>query len=250
MKTRPVFTGVLAAMVAGCSALGVGSMGAETAATTTRSMRLEPGFFFGHDVRASRSVTYVLDLSGSMSGRTGTVVEQTGKDVAADVGGGLITSVAGHGVGSAAERTVLSMDKKVELVKDHLNASLRGLPDGAQFNIVLFSGGVQKLAPSLITASATSTTLVGAFVSQLESGGATSMQSAIAAGFETGADDIMVLTDGLPTDSTPEQILAMVSQENATHTHRVFTVGVGSDQARDFLSRLATDNGGKYLEYQ
>jgi len=223
---------------------------ADTAATASRSMRLEPGFFFGHDVRESRSVTYVLDLSGSMSERTGTVVEQVGKDTAADVGGDMLGGLVGNDLGSAAKHAALSMDKKVELVKDHLSASLRGLPDGAQFNIVLFSGGVQKLAPTMVTASTTTTTLVGAFVSRLQAGGATSMRSAVEAGFETEADDIMVLTDGLPTDATPQQILAMVSERNPDHRRRVFTVGVGSDQARTFLSQLARDNGGAYLEYE
>ena len=246
---RRTFLGGLAATVAlGCGGSGVLSL--NSAATMSRSMRLESGFFFGHDVRASNSITYVLDLSGSMSERTGTVVEQVGKDAAADVGGSMLRGVAGQSVGGAAANTVLNMDKKVELVKDHLSASLRGLPTGAEFNVVLFSNGVQKLAPGMVPASGVTTSLVSGFVSQLREGGSTSMKSAIAAGLDTEADDLMILTDGLPTDAAPEDILAMVSESVAQRPRRIFTVGVGDDQARDFLTRLAVDHGGEYLAYE
>jgi Mg-chelatase subunit ChlD len=208
-------------------------------------LRLESGFFFGHDLRAEDSVVYVLDLSGSMSGRTGTIAEQLGKDA----GGSLISGVTGGGIGGEAADSVLSMDKKVELVKDHLIASLRGLPSGAEFNVILFSNEVQRLAPTQITANAASTSLVSAFVSRLKEGGSTSLKGAIMAGLDSEAKDLLVLTDGLPTDSSPEDILASVQRRNADKARRVSTVGVGDDQAKDFLTRLATENGGRYTSY-
>jgi Mg-chelatase subunit ChlD len=236
-------------MALGCfTALGCGLFSTQTAVATSRSLRLENGFFFGHDLRQEDSVVYVLDLSGSMSGRTGTIAEQVGKDAAAEAGGSLVSSVTG-GLGGEAADSVLSMDKKVELVKDHLIASLRGLPSGAQFNIVLFSDEVQTLSPTLITANAASTSLVGAFVSRLKEGGSTSLKGAIMAGLDSDAKELLVLTDGLPTDSSPEEILSTVQQRNGDKAHRVSTVGVGDDQAKDFLTRLATDNGGKYTSY-
>jgi Mg-chelatase subunit ChlD len=217
----------------------------QTAVATSRSLRLENGYFFGHDLRQEDSVVYVLDLSGSMSGRTGTVVEQAGKEA----GGSLIAGVAGGGLAGEAADSALSMDKKVELVKDHLIASLRGLPSGAQFDVILFSNGVQHLAPTMITANTASTTIVSAFVSRLKEGGSTSLMAAIMAGLDSEAKDVLVLTDGLPTDSSPEAILTKVQERNGDKGHRVSTVGVGDDQARDFLTRLATENGGKYTSY-
>jgi hypothetical protein len=234
---------------ASSAALGCGFFSTKTAFDTSRSLRLENGFFFGHDLRSEDSVVYVLDLSGSMSGRTGSVVEQMGKDSAAEAGGSLIGGITGSAAANDAADSVLSMDKKVELVKDHLIASLRGLPDGARFDVILFSDGVQHLAPTLITANTASTTLVGAFVSRLKEGGSTSLKSAIMAGLESQAKDMLVLTDGLPTDSTPEDILTSVQQRNANKNHRVSTVGVGDDQAKDFLTRLASENGGKFTSY-
>jgi hypothetical protein len=183
-----------------------------------------------------------------MSGRTGSVAEQVGKDAAAHAGSSLIGGLTG-GVGGDAADSVLSMDKKVELVKDHLIASLRGLPSGARFNVLLFSNDVQRLAPTMITANAASTNVVGAFVSRLKEGGSTSLKSAILAGFDTDAKDLLVLTDGLPTDSTPDEILSSVRSRNQDKGRRVSTVGVGDDQAKDFLTQLATENGGRYTAY-
>ncbi len=247
---------LLSALV-GCSVVGsmvgtssVTSNATSSAATSSRSLRLSAGFFFGHDVRQLKSVVYVLDLSGSMSGRSGSAAEQMGRGAASNVGGSVISGVAGNDVGSATQSTLLDMDKKVELVKDHLNASLRGLPSDATFNIVMFSGDVQKLSPTMLTASAGTTAVVSAFVSKLKEGGSTNMKAAIEAGFDIEAHDIIVLTDGIPTDATPEEILAMVATRNADHSRRVSTVGVGADQAADFLTKLATQNGGTYQAYE
>ena len=236
-------------MAAASAASGCSLFSPNTVVASSRSLRLENGFFFGHDLRQDDSLIYVLDLSGSMSERTGTVVEQVGKDTAADVGGSLISGVAGQGIGNAAQENVLNMDQKVELVKDHLIASLRGLPSGAEFNVVMFSDGVQKLSPVMVTANAATTNTAGAFVTRLKAGGSTSLKSAIEAGFDTQSHDLLVLTDGLPTDSSPEDILSMVRQRNADKKRRVSTVGVGSDQAKDFLTALATENGGTYTSY-
>jgi hypothetical protein len=225
-------------------------MGARAAFASARSSRFDDGFFFGHDVRMYRKVVYVLDLSGSMRGRTGSVASQVGTTAGASIGGSFARSVAGNDIGGAAADTAATVDQKVELVKDHLMASLRGLPEGSEYNILLFSNGVQKLAPSWVSAGGLSNALVGSFLAQLGAGGQTSLMEAIQAGLDTDAEEVMVLTDGLPTDASPEAILAMTrARQQASKPKRIYTVGVGTDQARDFLTHLAQDNGGKYLAY-
>ena len=89
---------------------------------------------------------------------------------------------------------------------------------------------VQRLAPGMITANAASTNAVGAFVSRLQEGGSTSLEQAILAGLDSEAHDLLVLTDGLPTDSTPEAIIGKVRERNQSQQHRISTVGVGDDQ--------------------
>jgi uncharacterized protein YegL len=90
---------------------------------------------------------------------------------------------------------------------------------------------------------------VSAFVSQLEASGSTSLGSAIAAGLQSGAQQLMVLTDGLPTDSSPQQIMHMVAQVNSNRAMSIWTVGVGHDQDLTFLRDLALANNGSYVAY-
>jgi len=213
------------------------------------SVSIQPGYFFGHDLRAARSVVYVLDLSGSMRGGSGSVVENVGTGVAASAGGSLVGGFLGRRTGRMVENNVQKMQQKVEKVKLHLIASLNGLPQGSQFNVVLFSDGVQKLAPGMIPVTPATVGLVSAFVSRLEASGSTSLGAAIGAGLATGGRQVIVLTDGLPTDASPDQILGYVAQQNAAHTMTVSTVGVGHDQDLRFLQTLAQMNGGHFVAY-
>jgi len=214
-----------------------------------KSVGVQPGYFFGHDLRNAQSVVYVLDLSGSMREGSGSVVENVGTGVAASAGGSLVGGLLGRSTGNMVEDNVRKLQQKVEKVKLHLIASLNGLPQGSQFNVVLFSDGVQKLAPAMNPVSPATVGLVSAFVSRLEASGSTSLGAAIGAGLHTGGQQVIVLTDGLPTDASPEQILALVARENADHAMTISTVGVGHDQDLRFLQTLAQMNGGSFVAY-
>jgi len=211
---------------------------------------IKPGYFFGHDLRRTKSVVYVLDLSGSMSGSSGSIGERVGTDVAAKAAGGLTSGFLGRGAGRKVEKRVKSLKKKIEKVKLHLIASLNGLPDGAQFNLIMFSNGVRTLAPGMIKANGATKIAVSAFVDRLEEGGSTNMYAAVEAALHTPTTQIVLLTDGMPTSSTPEAILDLVSRHNGAGEVKVSTVGVGGDQAREFLATLAAENGGSYTMYQ
>jgi hypothetical protein len=217
--------------------------------STQSGASIQPGYFFGHDLRQAKSVVYVLDLSGSMRGGSGSIAENVGTDVAAQAGGSLVGGFLGRRTGRAVESNIQKLRQKVEKVKLHLIASLNGLPPGSVFNVLLFSSGVQKLAPGMIETTPASVGLVSAFVSQLEAHGSTSLGAAITAGLQTGGQQIIVLTDGLPTDASPQQIMHMVARANAAHTMSISTVGVGHDQDLGFLRDLAMANGGSFVSY-
>ncbi|MBT8496440.1 MAG: VWA domain-containing protein, partial [Deltaproteobacteria bacterium] len=210
---------------------------------------IEAGHFFGHDLRQEENIVYVLDLSGSMSSSSGSVVEDAGTDAAAGLAGGFVGGFAGRGAGRAVKRRVKKLKKKVEKVKMHLIASLAGLPEGSQFNVIMFADGVQKLAPGMIPANGATKIAVSAFVDKLNAGGSTNMYKAVEAALYTRATHIIVLTDGLPTSSTPEAILDLVERHNASGRVRVSTVGVGADQAYEFLNALAVANQGEFKSY-
>ena len=248
MSTRPLSRSlalaslVLVSATAGCMA------GAGGSASASATVSVKTGHFFGHDLRRAPSVVYVLDLSGSMSESSGTIVEQVGTDAAASAAGGLAGGLLGRGTGRAVEHKVKSLKKKIEKVKLHLMASLQGLPEGATFNLILFADGVQQLAPGMIVANGFSTTAVTAFVSRLEEGGSTNMYAAIEAALYTPAAHIIVLTDGLPTSSSPDDVLDLIARHNDGR-RVVSTVGVGGDQAREFLATMAAENNGTYQMY-
>lgn len=245
--------------LSGCVVRGSASAGGSGSATSgsapgagaggSLSMDVRVGFFFGQDVRGYQSVVYVLDMSGSMSEQTGTVGQQMGNRMAARGAGRLAGGFFGGRAGARVQRRILDRKKKVEIVKRHLIASLRGLPQNGQFNLILFSDGVQKLAPGMIAANGMNVVMVSAFVRRLEEGGSTNMIQALDAAFYTPAQHIILLTDGLPTSSTPDDIISLARQ-HAGEGRTISTVGVGADQAYDFLAELARENGGTFTSYE
>lgn len=184
-----------------------------------------------------------------MSESSGSVVEQAGTDAAGEAVGGLTGAFLGRGAGNYAKKRVKKLKKKIEKVKLHTIASLNGLPNTARFNLVMFSDGVQRLSPGMIRADGFSVAAVSLFVDRLEAGGSTNLYSAVEAALYSNPTHIIVLTDGMPTSSTPEDILDLVAEYNPDGEIKVSTVGVGGDQARTFLSELAEDNGGSYTMY-
>lgn len=218
-------------------------------ASGSAKVSVRPGHFFGHDLTQSESVIYVLDLSGSMSSESGNIVGKAGIDLAGTVAGELTGRLLGQSAGGAAQDRIEKLKKKVEKVKLHLNASLAGLPNGSKFNIILFSNEVVQFAPEMITANGASKLLVGVFVDRLEEGGSTNMRAALEAAFNLNASQIILLTDGLPTSSSPEAIIDMARRHNRDGRFSISTVGVGNDQAREFLNRLAMENAGVYTSY-
>jgi len=197
------------------------------------SAGVQPGLFFGHDLRKEQSVVYVLDVSGPMREASTTIVDDAG------------TVSAGDPVTSELRKLRDKLDK----VKLHLIASLKGLPLGSTFNIVLFSDGVLKLSPDMIPVTPENVALVGAFVDNLETGGSTNMFAAVEAGLSAGGHHIILLADGLPTSSSPQEILDLAARWNDHRQLVISTVGVGPDQAREFLQQLAAQNNGSFRSY-
>lgn len=213
------------------------------------SVKVKTGHFFGHDLTQAEKIVYVLDLSGSMNQRSGSVVSQAGNSASSKLGGAVAGGMMGRSTGNSVEKRIADSNKKIEIVKLHMMASLQGLPNGAQFNIVLFSDGVQKLAPGMLVANGATKTVVGAFIDRLKSRGSTNMYAAMEAALNMGAGQIILLTDGLPTSSSPDDILGLARSYNQGQI-RVSTVGVGNDQAFTFLRQLAQENGGSFQSYQ
>jgi Mg-chelatase subunit ChlD len=91
--------------------------------------------------------------------------------------------------------------------------------------------------------------LAVAFVKSLEANGGTPAAEALAKAFEQkDASLLFFVSDGQPTDGSPDQILTQVTSMNASHHVQISTVGLGDDQDAMFLDKLAIQNGGKYVK--
>ena len=104
-------------------------------------------------------------------------------------------------------------------------------------------------AVNMVPATSTNRSLAVAFVKGLEANGGTPAAEALSKAFDRpDANLVFFLSDGQPTDGSPEQILVRVKTLNAQQKVRISSVGLGDDQDAKFLTELAKQNGGQYVQ--
>jgi len=192
----------------------------------------EKGVVYFYGIRSSsKRVVFCLDVSGSM-------------DFPLDGQGG-------------------SGSPRIEKAKQELVQALSGLPDDAQFTIVVYSTDVRTWKGSLQEASPRNKASARKFVEDLKPDGATNIFDALVTALEIaapparnrepGADTIFFLTDGLPTHGRiiqPHQILDEITRRNRVLGVAIHTVGVSKEQGAGLLLNLARRNGGRYVAYR
>ena len=130
--------------------------------------------------------------------------------------------------------------------------SIRGLAEDANFTIVVFENNVKKLNKQLVQANGTNKNLAVAYLEKLESGGGTNMSDALEEAFAlTGVETIFVLSDGEPNEGkipNPQGILEAVKNWNSGQKVKINTIGLGEDCDKDFMKKLAEQNGGQFID--
>lgn len=237
--------------------------------------------FFGSEIKSNR-VVFVIDASGSME--------------AADPG----TASSSEAAGASRVR--------MERAKQQLAQVVAALPDDVRFTIVSYSGilyqggaggagtlppgtpqdgplpptiggfeWLKVFKPRLTPANARTKAEAAEWISQLKANGTTFTLQAIRAALEIdGADTIVLLSDGMPTEIdrktgeglTPEKVLEEVTALNRFRRMRIDTFGFdpasggavnagGSRGGRrgggfaslgQFMQDLAEQNGGGYTQ--
>jgi hypothetical protein len=194
-----------------------------------------------------RSILFVLDVSGSMEGKDeGSIKDRvtakaTGE--AADAVGGAI----GGTIGSFLSGAVKDETTKLSKARRELIPAVKGLSPATSFSIVTFGGDIEAWEPALVPAGQSRKTSAVVYLERLESGGGTPALKALKRAFQfAGVESIFFLSDGRPGSGT-ETILREVASLNSGRGVTIHTVGLGDDQDRDFLCRLARENGGVYI---
>ncbi len=183
----------------------------------------------------SRRILFVLDISGSME-------EPGGRD-----------------------RSV----PRLEEAKREFLSTLRSIDAAGGFGLFVFSDAVRKWKPALVPATTAAKEDVTAWVRGLGASSWTNTFAALEEAFRVsaasgvderygGADTVFLLTDGAPTtpegkprhpdgSDEAERVLAAVRDWNAGRRVELHCIGVGHDVNTSFLSRLARENGGRFV---
>jgi len=151
---------------------------------------------------------------------------------------------------------------RFQVLQRELERVVDELPDQARFNIVTFADSTLAWKDRLQPASKGNKREAKRFVSALRADGATNSYGALETAFkESGADTIYFLSDGYPTVGKTIDftlILSEVRRWNLTRNLRIHTIAfIAGDgrlrqivedksQAKEFMKRLASENGGRF----
>lgn len=178
--------------------------------------------FFGMKITSHR-VIFILDVSGSM------VAEVLGR---------------------YAEK---KGETRIECAKRELLKSIESLAPNALFNILTFSGGIERWAKEDIGGLTKKTReQAKEWISRLGAGGGTNLYDAVKEAFkDPDVDTIYILSDGEPTVGAvtdPDKIREEVKYWNKHRKIEIHTIAIGG--SLQVLEHIAKDSGGEYVTFR
>lgn len=201
------------------------------------------GKIYGLDVTQYPNLVFVVDFSGSMEEQTGGMTERT---LAGQAEGKLGRLIGGR-AGGKVQDELAKRRKKVEEAKREVAGAIKGLTDDQSFGLVYFEDTPHLWKEALVPATEDVRDEAAKFVKKVEGGGGTGIKQAVELAFTLGPETIVLVTDGEPTDASPDEILTRIAELNPDKTVVVHAVGVGEDHDRNFMRAIAEQNGGEYL---
>ncbi len=223
------------------------------------SVYKEPSVFVGIEVPADR-VVFIIDVSGSM------LIKDPAPEATGDGGGSAAGgSSGGTSVGGkkkdppkkpkVPQEEIPESRQRLRRVQKELIETIERLPENAQFNVIWFNQEVGAFSEDLVPANARNKTKAINFVRAFKAEGETYTDHALLRAFETNKlRAIFLLSDGAPKrddERLPvEPILEWVREANRFARVRVHTIGFeqAGSKMRKFMSRLAGQNHGEYVE--
>lgn len=196
----------------------------------------------------NENVIFLVDISGSMEGKQEGTIEDQLRGTLATEAGKKAQDLIGGTIGQLIGQQVTSQSTKLGAAKRELIPAIRGLDETHYFSIVTFGNDTDSWYQDMIPATPLSKNTAIFRVNQLSSQGGTSMMAALERAFQfQGATTVFLMTDGMPTDSTTSQIMQRVADLNRGRSIKVNSIGLGPDQDATFLTALAQQNGGQYI---
>jgi HEAT repeat protein len=143
-------------------------------------------------------------------------------------------------------------EARMEVAKRELIKCIDALDADALFNIVVFSGGVDRwLDEGVAESKDKERTEAKTFVSRLGANGGTNLYGAVETAFgDADVDTIYIMSDGEPSVGDvidPAEIRARVQQWNEHRKVVIHTIAVGG--SFQVLEWLAADSGGTHVKY-
>jgi hypothetical protein len=151
---------------------------------------------------------------------------------------------------------------RFEIMKREVKRVVEDLPQNSTFNLVSFASKVLPWKPQLVPAHDSQKHAAVKFLEALKADGETNTYGALEQAFKsTEADTVYFLSDGYPTVGKVDfnVILADVKKWNATRNIRIHTIAfiagngkpLGIEEGdkslpKEFMRRLAQENGGRY----
>lgn len=175
--------------------------------------------FFGLKLNKNKDhIIFLIDISGSMLQRTGT-------------------------------------STRLNLVYEEIKQALASLEPNQQFNLVLFAERVSYFSEQPVFASRANILKAYSYLgSDVNCGGSTDLQGGLRQALAMRPDQILLLSDGLPTSTQPAILLTETKylREKTLPKTQIHAVGfylMASSAEENFLIKLTKQNNGTYLRW-
>ena len=148
-----------------------------------------------------------------------------------------------------------SMTSRIGRAEEELRHALNSLRPDETFNLVIFSDEARSFASNLVPATPEQVRQADQFLGKLQVGGGTNLEDAMTQALSLpDVNEVVVLTDGVPTEGETDftKLALLIRERNHTHA-RISAVGLvgknpdGTDDsfaAAQLLEEIARESGG------
>lgn len=219
--------------------------------------------YYGVETTSSKKFVYLIDISGSMENKAETDLQGNLITAVTNTTSNVVGNFVGGPIGNILKQQTRDQVTKLGKIKKELIPSIRGLSEDSYFTIIVFENEVRSWRRTLVKASSANKNLAAAYITNLESGGATNISDALEKAFDlagAGAynesaplevETIFLLSDGSPTagkTKKTDQIIDKTNQWNSAKRIKIHTIGLGEDCDKVFMAKLADENNGEFID--